>query len=96
MVVIRLLRLARPFFWVVVVFWLGFIFNNLRQQAQFLLEAVVQTRLHRRHYLELALQQSERGPYWSLTRHVTNLHVRRGCEPSSLVHNSREQLIQDV
>ena len=96
MVVVFLLGGCAPNVGLVVVRWLRVVTDDCRQQPQLLLERVVQSGLNRRHNLELALQQGQCRAHRRLSRHVANLHVRRGREPTTFLNNVVEQRVQNL
>ena len=81
--------------WVVVVVRVCVVLDDVGQQVQLLLEAVVHTCLHGRHDLELALEQSQCCAHRSLRRHVADLHVRCCCEATAFVHDLVQQAGQN-
>ena len=93
MVVVFLLGGCAANVWLVVVRWLRVVTDDCRQQPQLLLERVVQSSLHRRHDLELALQQGQCCAHRRLSRHVADLHVRRGRKPTAFFYDVIQQSV---
>ena len=69
----------------------GEVGNDRFQEFQLLFHRVVHPRLHRRHDLELALQQRQHGAHRGLRGHVRDLEVCCGGEPPRLVHDAAQQ-----
>ena len=78
----------------VVVVLVRVVADQVTDQLQLFLERVVHARLHGRHDLELALQQSQCGAYRCLRRHVGDLHVCCRGKATAFFHDRVEQVVQ--
>ena len=94
MVVVFYLGSAATTVWLVVVRWVCVVADESGQEVQLLFERVVHTRLHSRHHLELALQQSQSCAHRGVGRHVGNLHVRSSCKAATFFNDGAQQLEQ--
>ena len=65
--------------------------DDVLEQAELLLQAVVHPGLNSCHHLELAFQQCQCCAHWGLGRHVADLHVIRCGKATALVHNAVHQ-----